>query len=297
MTALKKNEQHIRDSAGRKKHPTVASAAPAAKSGTVAISGELPVHRLGFGAMQLTGRGVWGEPADRAEALIGDPLDAASVRAGVARVRPNAVINELTALPRHCTPAEMKAAAESDTRVRREGKVNLLAVMREAGVRRYVLQSSGFWYAPGPGLADDSSLQAVDTSPGVAAGARTYVELESTDFRVSEVDRVAMRYGFLYGPGTWFTNADDMGEQLRPQQVPVSGAGQGVAVSPTSRTPHPLRSPHSNVLQAPTTSLTTTRTSASARVATITSSPSLTQVVCIICCQQFQNTRVPARRM
>ena len=69
MTALKKNDQHIHDSAGRKKHPAVASAAPAAKSGTVAISGELPVHRLGFGAMQLTGHGVWGEPADRAESI------------------------------------------------------------------------------------------------------------------------------------------------------------------------------------------------------------------------------------
>jgi nucleoside-diphosphate-sugar epimerase len=132
-----------------------------------------------------------------AEALIGDALDAASVRAAVARVRPDAVINELTSLPRHYTPAEMKAAAERDTRVRKEGNVNLLAVMRETGVRRYVLQSSGFWYAPGPGLADESSLLAVDASPGVAAGARTYVELESTAFR--------------------------------RQQVPVIGAGQGVA--------------------------------------------------------------------
>jgi aryl-alcohol dehydrogenase-like predicted oxidoreductase len=41
----------------------------AAKSGTFAIGGELPVHRLGFGAMQLTGPGVWGEPADHAEAI------------------------------------------------------------------------------------------------------------------------------------------------------------------------------------------------------------------------------------
>ena len=164
-----------------------------------------------------------------AEALIGDALDAASVGAAVARVRPDAVINELTALPRHYTPAEMKAAAERDTRVRREGNVNFLAVMREAGVRRYVLQSSGFWYAPGPGLADESSLLAVDASPGVAAGARTYVELESTAFRVSEIDCVAMRYGFFYGPGTWYTNAGDMGEQVRRQQVPVVGAGQGVA--------------------------------------------------------------------
>ena len=164
-----------------------------------------------------------------AEALIGDALDAASVRVTVARVRPDAVINELTALPRHYTPAEMKAAAERDTRVRREGNVNLLAVMRETGVRRYVLQSSGFWYAPGPGLADESSLLAVDASAGVAAGSRTYVELESTAFQVSEIDCVAMRYGFFYGPGTWFTNAGDMGEQVRRQQVPVIGAGQGVA--------------------------------------------------------------------
>src|ERR1700724_289803 len=164
-----------------------------------------------------------------AEAVIGDALDAASVRAAIARVRPDAVINELTSLPRHYTPAEMKAVAERDTQVRREGNVNLLAGMRESGVRRYVLQSSGFWYAPGPGLADESSLLAVDASPGVAAGARTYVELESTAFRVSEIDCVAMRYGFFYGPGTWFTNAGDMGEQVRQQQVPVIGAGQGAA--------------------------------------------------------------------
>jgi nucleoside-diphosphate-sugar epimerase len=164
-----------------------------------------------------------------AEALIGDALDAASVRAAIARVRPDAVINELTALPRHYTPAEMEAAAELDSRTRWEGNANLLASMRESGVRRYILQSSGFWYAPGPGLADESSLLAVDASPGIAASARNYVELESTAFRVSELDFVAMRYGFFYGPGTWYTNSGDMGEQVRRQQVPVIGAGQGVA--------------------------------------------------------------------
>jgi aryl-alcohol dehydrogenase-like predicted oxidoreductase len=41
----------------------------AAKSGPFAIGGDLPVHRLGFGAMQLTGPGVWGEPDNRAEAI------------------------------------------------------------------------------------------------------------------------------------------------------------------------------------------------------------------------------------
>src|ERR1700748_2217920 len=40
----------------------------AATSGTFTI-GKATVHRLGFGAMQITGRGVWGPPRDRAEAL------------------------------------------------------------------------------------------------------------------------------------------------------------------------------------------------------------------------------------
>src|SRR3981081_703870 len=42
---------------------------PATKSGTFAIGGDIPVRRLGFGAMQLTGDGVWGEPPDHSEAI------------------------------------------------------------------------------------------------------------------------------------------------------------------------------------------------------------------------------------
>ncbi len=36
-------------------------------AGTIAIGGDLPVNRMGFGAMRLTGQGIWGEPPDRAE--------------------------------------------------------------------------------------------------------------------------------------------------------------------------------------------------------------------------------------
>jgi pyridoxine 4-dehydrogenase len=38
-------------------------------SGTFTIGGDLPVNRLGFGAMRLTGKGVWGSPADREECI------------------------------------------------------------------------------------------------------------------------------------------------------------------------------------------------------------------------------------
>jgi pyridoxine 4-dehydrogenase len=41
----------------------------AAQSGTFSLGGDLPVHRLGFGAMRITGDGVWGPPKDRQECL------------------------------------------------------------------------------------------------------------------------------------------------------------------------------------------------------------------------------------
>ena len=41
----------------------------ATRSGTFRLGGELEVHRMGFGAMRVTGPGIWGPPVDRAEAL------------------------------------------------------------------------------------------------------------------------------------------------------------------------------------------------------------------------------------
>src|ERR1700760_604211 len=48
---------------------TSTSTQPVSASGTFSIGGDLDVHRLGFGAMQLTGEGVWGEPRDRDECI------------------------------------------------------------------------------------------------------------------------------------------------------------------------------------------------------------------------------------
>ena len=46
-----------------------AAPTPAAAAGTIALGGDLTVNRMGFGAMRLTGKGIWGEPGDRAEAI------------------------------------------------------------------------------------------------------------------------------------------------------------------------------------------------------------------------------------
>ena len=42
---------------------------PVAESGRFLLGGDRPVYGLGFGAMRLTGKGIWGEPADRSEAI------------------------------------------------------------------------------------------------------------------------------------------------------------------------------------------------------------------------------------
>jgi 2-alkyl-3-oxoalkanoate reductase len=163
-----------------------------------------------------------------AEAVVADVLDAAPVKNAAGRIRPDAVINELTSLPAHYTPTEMKAAAERDRKVRVEGNLNLLAALRDAGVRRYLLQSSGFWYAPGAGLADESVPFISSASPGVEAGAGTYLELEARAAATPGIEFVALRYGFFYGPGTWYTREGDMGDQVRQQQVPIIGEGEGI---------------------------------------------------------------------
>jgi pyridoxine 4-dehydrogenase len=46
-----------------------AQAASAAAAGTITLGGDLVVNRLGYGAMRITGKGIWGPPADKAAAL------------------------------------------------------------------------------------------------------------------------------------------------------------------------------------------------------------------------------------
>ena len=54
--------------AARDLRASPSSGAAAAAAGTLTIGGDLTVNRMGFGAMRLTGEGIWGEPKDPAEA-------------------------------------------------------------------------------------------------------------------------------------------------------------------------------------------------------------------------------------
>src|SRR5262245_27536814 len=155
-------------------------------------------------------------------------FDAPRLEQALRESKADVVVDELTAQPK--SPADMAAAAEGDRRLRLEGGGNLLAAARRFGVRRYVQQSSGFFLRPGPGLGpgDESEGLAVDASPGVAASARTYVELEARLLDAGDIEGVVLRYGFYYGPGTWYHPDGASAEQVRRAEVPVIGDGGGV---------------------------------------------------------------------
>jgi len=163
------------------------------------------------------------------DGVIVDVFDAAAVSAAVARVRPDAVIEELTSLPKDYTPEAMRAAAERDRRVRLEGGGNVHNAARAAGVKRYIVQSTGFFYGPGAGLAAETESLAVHAPPGIAGSVRTYLQIEERVLGAHEPEGVALRYGFFYGPGTYHDpGTGSIARQVREGQYPVIGSGAGV---------------------------------------------------------------------
>ena len=72
------------------------------------------------------------------------------------------------------------------------------------------------------------SRSSPSASPGVEASAGTYLQLEARASATPGIEFVALRYGFFYGPGTWYTREGDIGDQVRQQQLPIIGEGQGV---------------------------------------------------------------------
>jgi len=132
-----------------------------------------------------------------ANPVVVDVYQPVALCEAVERARPDVVIHQLTDLPDRMTPEERPAAMERTARMRTAGTNNLLVAAVAAGVGRVIAQSIAFVYAPGPvPYAEDAPLL-----PGPTADA-----VRSLEAGVTSTDGVAglvLRYGRLYGPGTW----------------------------------------------------------------------------------------------
>ena len=162
------------------------------------------------------------------EPAIADVFDADAVKTVVSRAQPEVLIEQLTALPKTYTRESMTAAAALNNRIRLEGGANVLAAAQASRVRLYLRQSVAFFAIPGPGLANEDTPLAFDASPAVAAGAREVTELEHRLLENTNIEGVVLRYGFFYGPGTWFHPDGDVARQVRQQEFPIIGNGEGV---------------------------------------------------------------------
>jgi 2-alkyl-3-oxoalkanoate reductase len=162
------------------------------------------------------------------EPAIADVFDAEAVKAAVRRAQPEIVIEQLTALPRTYTRESMRAAASFNRRIRLEGGANVLAAATAAGVRRFLRQSVAFFAVPGSGLADEDTPLATDASFAVAADARVLDEIERRLLGQPALEGMVLRYGFFYGPGTWFNPDGDVAGQVRQQLFPIVSSGEGV---------------------------------------------------------------------
>jgi nucleoside-diphosphate-sugar epimerase len=137
-----------------------------------------------------------------AEGVAVDAFDAEGLRQAVVAAKPDVVIHQLTDLPDVSDPAQMAAVREKNSRLRIEGTRNLMAAAQAAGVRRVVAQSIAFIYAPGQGPRQETDP--LDPSEAQRMTIEGVKALEQAVLNTPGIGGIVLRYGRLYGPGTWF---------------------------------------------------------------------------------------------
>jgi nucleoside-diphosphate-sugar epimerase len=147
------------------------------------------------------------EPLERlgAQGVVVDVYDADRLRAVVREAAPDLVLNELTDLA--------GSDLDANARLREVGMPNLVAAAQAAGVGRMVVESIAFVYGPGDTLAvEDDPVE-----PGSA--------VEAMERQAGALPRLTvLRYGMLYGPGTWYAPGARMADAVGAGQVPATPA-------------------------------------------------------------------------
>jgi nucleoside-diphosphate-sugar epimerase len=134
-------------------------------------------------------------------AVVVDVYQANALRRIVMNARPEIVIHQLTDLPHAFDEAELAASQPRNARIRVEGTRNLIAAAQAASVRRFIVQSIAFGYASGvePYAESDPLNLADGPRVGTMRGAANMEE----QVLASGMQAIVLRYGLLYGPGTW----------------------------------------------------------------------------------------------
>ena len=194
-------------------------------AGASGVIGRPTVRRLVEAGHEVTGMTRRQERvaqirAAGAEAVVCDAFDAAGLRQVVAAAEPEVVVHLLTALPeRYDRKSDW---LEPTNRIRREGTRNLIEAAVAAGARRMVAESIAFAYRQEGGWAKGEDEEIEDrVGPGVAVA-----DLER---QVGEADLegLVLRYGWFYGPGTYFDRGGQEAMEVERRRFPIVGKGTG----------------------------------------------------------------------
>jgi 2-alkyl-3-oxoalkanoate reductase len=155
-----------------------------------------------------------------------DVFDRERLGAAMAEAAPEVVVHELTSLPDRLD-FRKEGTYDATNRVRTEGTRNLLDAARASRARRFVAQSIAFAYRP-----DGERVKTEDAPlrmPGpVGGGIRAVRELEAAVLGAEPLEGVVLRYGFFYGPGTYYAEDGSTTADVRRRRMPIVGRGTGL---------------------------------------------------------------------
>ena len=135
-----------------------------------------------------------------------DIFDAQAVADAVRSARPEVVIHQLTDLPREADQALISASYPKNARIRTEGTRNLVAAAQAAAARRFIVQSIAFAYPPG-GEPHPETDPLNFADPLRAVTVKGAADMERQVLEAPGTAAIVLRYGLLYGPGTWSQTA------------------------------------------------------------------------------------------
>jgi nucleoside-diphosphate-sugar epimerase len=162
-----------------------------------------------------------------AEAVVLDAFDAAAVRAAVLAAAPEVVVHQLTALPADADPKAMRAAIALTARLRRETVPTFVAAAREAGARRVIAQSVSFVTRPDGRPIHDEDAPLMLEPAWTRENGEAIAALEAAVTGAGGLEGVVLRYGFYYGPGTWYHRDGTIAAMVRKRRYPIIGHGHG----------------------------------------------------------------------
>jgi nucleoside-diphosphate-sugar epimerase len=143
-----------------------------------------------------------------------DALDREAVFSAIATAKPDAIVHQLTDL------SGSSMAGNAPLRI--HGTRNLVDAAKANGIDRMVAQSIA-WVVE-PGLDPATETTPLDPDPAEPR-ASTIAGVRAMESAVSELDQgVILRYGQLYGPGTWYARDDRYGDAARAGTLPATPA-------------------------------------------------------------------------